>query len=724
MNALHLLVEHDRNRELLADWLSNTYSVTAEGGDVTDDDLAATDLCLVDEAGFVRHEAALREWKESVDPVFAPVVLITQQDPSEQLDPAEWETIDGLYVIDELVSVPVEKAVLYRRLENLLERRDLSMQLATQYERSEARFDSLFHATPDPAFVVVDGDVSYVNDAFCTLCGFDRDDVVGTDLDALDCFGPAGHDRLDSQFDALDAGERAETETFPLDAADGGTRYVEANARALTYGGERGVAVVLRDVTERRERERDLERTERRFREIAEHVNEVIWMTDATGETLHYMSPSYEDLTGRSPDHLGDDAFASFLDVMHPDDRAAAAEDIGEMFADGRADDADDEYAFAYRIENPDGEVRWIEGTGYPIRDADGRVRRFVGILDDVTGLKERERRFRGVFDQAYQFSGLLDPDGTVVAVNETLVEATGLDRDALVGEHITSAPWWDDETIDAVEGAVSAAAAGNVARSQERIETPDGDTVTIDFSVKPVVDDAGDIDLLVAEGRDITNLKERERELERQNERLEEFAGIVSHDLRNPLQVLVGTVASLRDRDDVDHVSDELDSMSRATDRMETLIVDLLELARAGEAAADPEPVALGDVAERAWGMVSASAGELVVDVDGVVVADASRLVQLFENLVRNSVDHTDGPVTVTVGRLDDGFYVADDGPGIPAEERTAVFEAGYTTSDDGSGLGLDIVSEVASAHGWSVAVTQANDGGARFEIRGVDFE
>ncbi|WP_239640455.1 sensor histidine kinase [Halogeometricum pallidum] len=90
------------------------------------------------------------------------------------------------------------------------------------------------------------------------------------------------------------------------------------------------------------------------------------------------------------------------------------------------------------------------------------------------------------------------------------------------------------------------------------------------------------------------------------------------------------------------------------------------------------------------------------------------------MENLFDNAVRHGGERVTVTVDRLSDGFSVEDDGPGIPAEERDDVFEYGYSTADDGTGFGLNIVAEIADAHDWDVAVSEG-DGGARFEVTGV---
>jgi signal transduction histidine kinase len=93
-----------------------------------------------------------------------------------------------------------------------------------------------------------------------------------------------------------------------------------------------------------------------------------------------------------------------------------------------------------------------------------------------------------------------------------------------------------------------------------------------------------------------------------------------------------------------------------------------------------------------------------------------------LFENLFRNAVNHGGGEVTVTIGEIADGFYVADDGAGIPDDERDDIFEAGYSTADGGTGFGLAIVKEVVEAHGWEIRVTDSEMGGARFEIIGIE--
>ncbi|MFB6183896.1 MAG: PAS domain S-box protein [Haloarculaceae archaeon] len=593
MNRLHLLVEHDRNRELLADWLTEYYEVSTAANPVPEE----TDLVVVDEPGFDDHVGALDDWKADTDPVFAPVLLVTEQGLSEEFDPEHWETIDGLYVIDEVVTMPVEKTVLHRRIENLLERRDLSTELATQYERSEERFASLFRATPDPAFVLIDDHFTYVDDEFCDVCELDRDLLHGRTLAEVDCFDDESLATLRHQRDAARSDGDPETEIVELQGGDGQRRVFESNVNAMTLADGDGVVFVLHDVTERREREHALRETEPRFEQIAANVAELIWMIDVETGTVEYVSPGFEEMLGSDFEATAYQPPSEYVDLVHPDDRDTVEATVEAMLADAVAGDVDEEYHFEFRVRNPDRGTRWLEGHGYPIRDERGDVHRYVGVFEDFTEFKRRER------------------------------------------------------------------------------------------------------------------------ELQRQNERLEEFAGIVSHDLRNPLQVLSARLAQVSDDGDV---GEHVPPMQRSVERMESLIDDLLTLARQGEAVTDTTAVALSAVAARAWDTVDAPEATLRADTDAVVEADESRLRQLLENLFRNSVDHAGQDVTIRLGTLDDrpGFYVEDDGPGIPDDDREAIFEAGYTTDHEGTGFGLNIVSEIVHAHGWTITATDGTDGGARFEI------
>ena len=220
----------------------------------------------------------------------------------------------------------------------------------------------------------------------------------------------------------------------------------------------------------------------------------------------------------------------------------------------------------------------------------------------------------------------------------------------------------------------------------------------------------------------DVTEREEYRRELERQNERLEQFASMVSHDLRNPLNVAQGRVDYLQGEDDNEHLA----ATARALDRMEGLIEDVLALARQGQPIAEREHVTLSAVAEDAWAVVESDTATLTIDSDGTFIADATRLQQLLENLFRNAIEHGGTDVEISVGTINDGsgFFIADNGAGIPVQDRKKVLESGYSTASEGTGLGLSIVSEIVAAHDWQIDVTSSETGGARFEIAGVQNE
>jgi two-component sensor histidine kinase len=206
--------------------------------------------------------------------------------------------------------------------------------------------------------------------------------------------------------------------------------------------------------------------------------------------------------------------------------------------------------------------------------------------------------------------------------------------------------------------------------------------------------------------------------------------ASVVSHDLRNPLDVAKAHLQAERDQQNSTH----LEQVVQAHEQMDRIIQDVLTLARGEEVVNPDDEVDLGAVARTAWETVDTSDATFTLDGSlPTVVADPDRIGRLFANLFRNAVEHGStakngdrNGVHVTTGRLTDepttGFYVADDGPGIPGPERDRVFTPGYSSDEHGTGLGLAIVARIADLHGWSYTVTAADDGGARVEIRDVD--
>ncbi|WP_135829940.1 histidine kinase N-terminal 7TM domain-containing protein [Halorussus halobius] len=298
----------------------------------------------------------------------------------------------------------------------------------------------------------------------------------------------------------------------------------------------------------------------------------------------------------------------------------------------------------------------------------------------------------------------ILAPDGRVVDANPAAARLFGWESvDGVVGRAVTDAC----ASFPAVLAWYSSGeSAGEVA-----VEAADGRQRHFDIWTSSLGDDAERPPSRVLVFRDVTALK-------RQNERLERVGHTIAHDLRNPLNVAQGRLELARaDGTDADA---DLERVADAHRRMADIIDDVLAMAR-DEDAGRADRRSLRAAAERAWATVDTADATLAFDGDpGSVEADGSQLASAFENLFRNAVEHGSADATVRVGALDDGgFYVADDGPGIPERDRESVFEHGFTTRDDGNGVGLAVVADVAGRHGWRVAVTDGEDGGARFEFR-----
>lgn len=295
-----------------------------------------------------------------------------------------------------------------------------------------------------------------------------------------------------------------------------------------------------------------------------------------------------------------------------------------------------------------------------------------------------------------------------VASVNDPGKELLGLDND-VVGEDLTTALAEWPSILSA-------------------LEEGEGQRVTIDGKhlrvvVTPIERNGTEYGSVI-HLRDVTyevrrreQLREKQAQLETKNDQLDEFASVVSHDIRNPLHVAQGHLELIADEVDSE---ESVETITRSHERIENIVNTLLTLAEKGQQVSETEVVDFGTVVDQARLSGAIASERVVFEGPETLRADPSRLQQLLENLFKNSVQHGGDDVTIRVGPLDSGagFYVADDGPGIPEDDRTQVFEYGYTDSVDGTGFGLNIVKTIADAHNWHVGIVDSDTGGARFEF------
>ena len=460
------------------------------------------------------------------------------------------------------------------------------------------------------------------------------------------------------------------------------------------------------------------------------------------GTPVVYANERFEEMTGYAESELLGEPWHN---LQGPETRAEARERIE------RARDRAESVTVELRLYRADGDPFWDRVRIVPLRDETGAVADFVAFHDDITDEKQREETMQALHSVATH----IQTDETVEAACERTIEAAArileFDKCTIVlRESEWLVPTADSTDIPSggtrrmrvdqgLAGATFQTGESMVVDDIDQDETSDPADETYKSAISVPIGDHGvfqavktethafdeaDVEhteLLVSHTASAIERIEREQELQRQNERLESFVSVVSHDLRNPLNIVMGTLDLAEKSGEAEY----FEQSKRALDRMEQLIDDLLTLARQGEEVEDTEVVDVAAVVNECWETVATADATLVVETDLVVRCHRGRFRQLFENLFRNAVEHGSDAVTVTVGNLPDrpGFFVADDGPGIPPEDRDEVLESGFTTSEDGTGFGLSIVSQIVGAHDWEIAVTESEDGGARFEITGLDL-
>ncbi|MFB6195693.1 MAG: PAS domain S-box protein [Haloplanus sp.] len=581
-------------------------------------------------------------------------------------------------------------------------------------ERELRRFRSAVeHAGHVVLITNVDGRIEYVNDAFESVTGYSASEAIGRTpaiLQSGEHDGPFYRDL----WETILSGDVWQGEVVN-ERKDGERIIIDQTIAPITDddGEITGFVAINRDITDRKRRESNLTFLKRAIDQAGIGIG-----TYGADGYATYVNHRLATLFGTDRDTLR----KQHLTDLDPELDRDRFPDYWSSFEEG------ERRIYETEVERVD------TGEAIPVELVTSRVTLDgdpyqINTLRDITQRKRRERdleRFRSAVEHAGHGVILTDTDGRIEYVNDAFEEMSGYSIAEALGRtpSILKSGAHDQAFYRSLWETILS---GEVWQGEVINERKDGERYVVDQTIAPVTDDEDEITGFVAINRDITDLKEYERELEAQNERLQQYGETVAHDLRNPLGLLDAEVKHLEaaigqgnGTVDAASVRKRCQNMDEVVDRMEALISDLLAMAEHGQRVLNPEPVSLETVASEAWSQVETTAADLSVE-DGELEADAERLRELLSNLFRNSVEHGGRDVHVRVGPLHfhRGFFVEDDGPGIPPNERDEVLERGFTTDEEGTGFGLAIVERIAEAHDWSVSVTDGQDGGARFEFR-----
>jgi PAS domain S-box-containing protein len=365
-----------------------------------------------------------------------------------------------------------------------------------------------------------------LNEQFCELNGYDRGELVGESIGLVTAPG----DEYDEQA-AREMIEQAREDGPQLfewrnQRKSGETFPVEVHLALIQVDGQEYVLATIRDITERKTRERKRQESERRFRLIAEHIDEIIYLSSADFSEIQYINSAYEEIYGEPIEDLYENP-QSFVEAAHPDDRERYKQDIERLVEDIESGQYDDIYEWQYRLQR-DGETRWVNVARFPVENDDGTVDRIVGRVQDVTERQRIERRLRAILeriDEAIYFTWAneltnpsLAPDdfysGYDGVWGQPLEEIFEQYEDGFFGTlHPDERPGFRSFIADIGEDLESGMLSDRYTR-EYRIERADGELRWIRSVFYPTEWESSPLRMLIV-SRDITERKRREREYE-----------------------------------------------------------------------------------------------------------------------------------------------------------------------------------------------------------------
>ncbi len=670
----------------------------------------------------------------------------------------------------------------YTVLANRIENAVAQYRAEASLEATQRRYRRLIEESSD-VFTVLDreGRFEYVSPSVQRVLGYRPDDLLGDS--AVGHVHPDDREAILGEFDDLLGTQSSQlTVEARFENSEGEWRWLETRGRnLLDDDAVGGIVVYTRDITERKERERILKQLHDSTRRIlsaesrqgaaemigeaAETVlgysNNVVRLLSEDGTRLEPVALVSEelpsDLSERPTYRVGEETAGLAFERGEP----IVYDDVTQLRDQKRRHGA---RAGAYLPIGEHGVLTITEFEPSVFDETDIQLASILttnaaAVFDRLTHQREQETRLgmltelneratrlfradspeeiceitaaaaRDILDYPNIVVRLLDEERGMlvpIAVTEQAKQRYGERPDYPIGKGVAGRAYERNKTLtyEDVSGVDDDFFPPDASGS---VSLPIGEYGTISIAESGTDElDKSDIELarlLVAAAEAALYRVRQQETVERKNEQLDQFTSVVSHDLRNPLSVANGRLKLARGECDSEHLVEA----ENALERMETLIDDLLTLAREGGSAIDLVPVSLSAIAESSWKNVETSGGQLAVDADRSIRADEGRLKQLFENLIHNSLEHGrsggEGSVTVRIGELANGFYIADDGPGLPEDDRDRLFELGFSTQPGGSGIGLSIVKEIVETHGWKIDLSESAEGGARFEITDVEF-
>lgn len=499
-------------------------------------------------------------------------------------------------------------------------------------------------------------------------------------------------------------------------------------------GAPSGFACCAHDLSERRRVEQRLQESEQRLRAVVDAMLDPMVSIDSFG-VIHEANPAMERVFGyRANELVGLNVKVLMPEPHHSmhDEYLANYRATGRTWILNRTRD--------FEVLRKDGSRLLCSLSVSRADMPGGRGPVFTGTFRDVTErrraerqLRESELRFHALFDNSFEYFGLLTPEGKVLEANQTALDAAGLTREDVVGKDFWDTRWWrhSSELQAQLKDAIARAARGEFVRFEATHPQTDGTHAEIDFTLKPIRDEAGVVVMLIPEGRNISEIKRAQRAetaMLRALATVGESAALLAHEIKNPITAVNVALRAVADQLGEDH-KEVLEDLVTRMQRLEQMMRRTLSFARPLELKRAPVEVRgfLEACEQHLKSQVARSGGSLSLSCESGALrfdVDAPLLEEVVANLVTNALEARNGPVRVALSAELERpatllLRVDDDGPGVPESMRSRLFKPFVTTKQKGNGFGLAICKKIIEEHGGTIAIATSPLGGARFEIQ-----